>query len=454
VKAATAIQGAPRATPRQRVHVIGTVTAAKPREWLTLRTEEGSVEVTTRQTNTFAPGEVLSVACWPLNKNGRLLLQDGVCRSLSAGAQPAPVKLQQGFFNLNMQRELVEITGTVRDHTFSGANPRYLIALPNGLQCALKWDELMRRDQLPMLQDGSMVRLTGIFVANPNGGLQDDGAGFGLLPRSASDITVLRGPSWWTRQRLEWTIWGLLAVVGIALPGAAAFRWQVWRQARHIRDIEGRAVAGEERRRIAREFHDSLQQQLAAAALHLETVKGAVDAAPEMLPRLLDDTTAMIRHCQLEAQHCIWDLRTDSPAREDLAASLDAWLRSRSAAEAARVEFHLEGQLPPLEETAPFQILRICQEAVNNALAHAGASRITVTLRGDATGVSIKVVDNGRGFDRGLLESPKHGHFGLDSLRERARHIGARLEISTMLHKGTTVSLHMPKHNKKHEKTF
>jgi signal transduction histidine kinase len=343
------------------------------------------------------------------------------------------------------------VMGSVRSHAFSGASPRYTLSLPNGFHCQLLWKELLPRDELPDLREGSVVRLTGIFCGDLNGAADDEGAGFAVMPRTVADIAVVKGPSWWTRRRLEMALWTLLVVAGIALPGAAAFRWQVWRQARHIRVIESRAATHEERRRIAREFHDSLQQQLSAAALHLETVKGALDAAPEMLPRLIDDTTAMIRHCQTEAQHCIWDLRTESPAREDLAASLSAWLSSRAQSEPVIVEFISEGPLPELGEGTPFQILRICQEAVNNALAHAGANRITVTLKGGCGGLNLTIADDGHGFDPQLLDTPKPGHFGLDSLRERARNIGARLEIRSAPLKGTTVHLDLKTPNKLHE---
>jgi signal transduction histidine kinase len=451
ITAATAIQTAPRSAARQRVHVAGTVTAAKPCEWLTLRTEDGSVEVTTRQTTNYEPGDMVAVACWPMHKNGRLLLQDGVCRSIGRGSLPKPVKLEQGFFNLTLQRELVEVVGTLRNHAYTGAPPRYTLSLPNGLHCQVLWSELLPREQLPELQEGAVVRLTGILRADHNGAPDVEGAGLAIVPRSAGDIVIVKGPSWWTRRRLEVALWSLLVVAGIALPGAAAFRWQIWRQARHIRRIEGRTAAHEERRRIAREFHDSLQQQLSAAALHLETVKGALDAAPEMLPRLIEDTTAMIRHCQTEAQHCIWDLRTESPAREDLTASLSAWLSSRAQSGPVTIEFISEGPLPVLGEGTPFQILRICQEAVNNALAHAGADHITVTLRGGKGGLSLTIADDGHGFDMRLLDSPKPGHFGLNSLRERAQNIGARLHIRSALLDGTTVTLELPSPNKFHE---
>ncbi|HYE80177.1 MAG TPA: ATP-binding protein, partial [bacterium] len=171
------------------------------------------------------------------------------------------------------------------------------------------------------------------------------------------------------------------------------------------------------------------------------------------LPRLVEDTTAMIRHCQAEARHCIWDLRTDSTAQEDLSASLQGWLRSRSAGETVPVEFHAEGQVPDLGEGAPFQILRICQEAVNNALAHAGATCITVALKSDENGLTLNISDDGRGFDSRLIDSPKPGHFGLNSLNERARNIGAHLEIRSILHQGTTVSLALPAPNRMHEST-
>ncbi|MEN3944195.1 ATP-binding protein [Prosthecobacter sp. SYSU 5D2] len=445
VTAASAIEATPRSTLKERVHVAGTVTAARARSWVCLRTEEGSIEVSTRQRDVFIPGQHLSIACWPQNKTGRLMLQDGVCRVTGQGPPPEPVTMVQGFFNPAMQRELVEVTGILHSYSLPGGSTRLTLALPSGMHCLLAWNSFLQPDDLPPLEDGSVIRLTGICHIGQDSTASPEGTGLSILPRSREDIVLLSGPSWWTADRLMLAVWWLLGLVGVALPGALIFRWQIWRQAQRIRRIESQAATEEERLRIAREFHDSLQQQLTSAALHLETLKGALHAAPEMLPRLIDDTTAMLRHCQVEARHCIWDLRSDATVRSSLTESLSDWLQNRIPADAnTQVCFIHEGNEPVLPEGVPFHLMRIAQEAVTNALAHSSASQIQVRLYSSRRQVELVIEDDGSGFEPRLISQPRPGHFGLSGLKERAAKIGAKLDLSTHPGTGTRVTVRLP----------
>lgn len=439
----------PRTSVSNRLHVTGVVTAARPRSWVSLRTSAGSVQVMTRQTDVFSPGERLSVACWPQNHEGRVVLLDGVCRSLGKGPPPEPdlvgLDLMTGMPG---PMELVQVTGELRNLSISGGLPRLALELDSGQTCLVQWRTFLTTEQVSGLADGSRMHVVGILNPMREGALDEIGISYAVQPRTLADMQVIHGPSWWTPERLHLAVWSLLGIVGVALPTALFSRWEVRRQQQQIRHIEARSIAEEERRRISREFHDSLQQQLAGAALHLETLKGAVQAAPEMMPRLIEDTTAMIRHCQIEARHCIWDLRTDAPARESLAEALAEWLHMRgSQVTATALHFEMRGDVPPLGEDVPFQILRIVQEAVNNALAHAEARHVSVRLLGKAEELLIEVEDDGRGFDPLVI---RQGRFGLSGQRERAQKIGARLQFLSPPDNGTRVILCVPTQQPKH----
>ncbi|TDU80723.1 histidine kinase/DNA gyrase B/HSP90-like ATPase [Prosthecobacter fusiformis] len=455
VTAVKAIQATPRSALRERTHVVGTVTAAKARSWVCLRMEDGSIEVSTRQMQDFKPGQRLAVASWPQNKEGRLMLQDGVCRVMGEGTPPLPVKLNKGIFNVNLHRELIQVTGILNTHSLPGGTPRYTLTLPSGVHCRLAWEHFLLPNQIHDLENGSRIRLTGICHFTQDSSSIPESTGLSILPRSLEDIVILAGPSWWTKERLMLTVWWLLGLVGIALPGALVFRWQLWRQSQRIREIECEAATEEERLRIAREFHDCLQQQLSSAALHLDTLKGALHAAPEMLPRLIDDTAAMLRHCQVEARHCIWDLRSDAAVRSSLTTSLNDWLGSRIRPDInTQVQFVHEGTEPPLPEGTPFQLMRIAQEAIANALAHSSARHIQVRLRCTRQHVEMIIEDDGRGFEPGLLTHPRPGHFGLSGLKERAAKIGADLELTTRPGTGTRIAVRLSLSSLQHESSF
>lgn len=208
------------------------------------------------------------------------------------------------------------------------------------------------------------------------------------------------------------------------------------------------AIAEQERKRIAREIHDSLQQQLSGASLHLQTLKGAMQAAPQMMPRLIDEVTAMIRHCQIETRHCIWDLRSAAPKNENFAATLAEWMRMRATqVKGTKLQFSVSGEMPPMNEDVLFQVMRIIQEAVNNGLAHADARHVNVCLEATRQEVFFSVKDDGRGFqpyDR------CEGHFGISGQRERALKIGAKLLFSSAPGNGTRVLLRVPAQQHSH----
>ncbi|WP_146854136.1 histidine kinase [Brevifollis gellanilyticus] len=440
-----------RSTQDKRLHILGIVTSSRPRQWITLRTSTGSVQVMTRQADTFEPGDILSVACWPQNNGGRLVMLDGVCRKHSRATAPEPLEVVSSFMPaLYHPMDLVKATGTIKVQQISGGAPRVMLRLPGGETCLVQWATFLTSKQSDELIDGSTMSVTGILSAPRDPALQEYGTIHAIQPRSVADVKLIKGPSWWTTSRLKGAMaWmSLLAFLGIST--TLVSRWQVRRQRKLIRSIEARTIAEEERKRISRDFHDSLQQQLASAALHLETLKGAVEAAPDMMPSLIDDTAAMIRHCQIEARHCIWDLRSEGGGRENLAETLKEWLHMRASQPGKGgpdLYFEQRGEMPPLDEDTCFQILRIAQEAVNNALAHANARRVTVILEGAPERFSLLVEDDGKGFD---ATQSHRGRFGLNGQRERAHKIGAQLHFTSPPDKGTRMILCLPTQKTNH----
>lgn len=433
-----------RSTQDKRLHILGIVTAARPRQWLSLRTSTGSVQVMTRQTDVFEAGDILSVACWPQNSGGRLVMLDGICRKHSHAKAPEPLHVGDGFIPaLHRPMDLVQATGVIKHQQISGGAPRLILRLAGGETCLVQWTTFLTAQQAGDLRDGSTMSVTGILSAPRDPALQEDGSIHAIQPRDLADLRLIKGPSWWTTSRLKGAMaWmSLLAFLGIST--TLVSRWQVRRQNKHIRAIEAQTIAGEERKRISRDFHDSLQQQLASAALHLETLRGAIDAAPDMMPGLIDDTAAMIRHCQAEARHCIWDLRSETGGRENLPETLKEWLHMRASQPGKGPDMYFEqrGEMPPLDEDTCFQILRIAQEAVNNAVAHAQARRVTVILEGTPERLSLLVEDDGLGFD---ATKTHLGRFGLSGQKERAQKIGAQLHFTSPPGNGTRMILCVP----------
>ena len=89
-------------------------------------------------------------------------------------------------------------------------------------------------------------------------------------------------------------------------------------------------------------------------------------------------------------------------------------------------------------------LLRIAQEAVTNALKHAGASKIRVKLHMEARKLYLRIVDNGRGFDQEDVFQSRGGHFGLIGMRERAERLGGELRLASQPGEGTEVEVTVP----------
>ncbi len=191
------------------------------------------------------------------------------------------------------------------------------------------------------------------------------------------------------------------------------------------------------RRRLAADLHDGVAQSLAHLKMELElqTVAGgrrSADAELARLARVADTALSELRAT-------IAGLRTDPTG--DLGALLEQHLAEVSPAGGPRIELEVIGaaELPP-DRTA--DALRVAQEALSNALRHADASTITVSLERDQATTELVVEDDGRG--RGATTGRAGGGVGVRSMRERADRLQGSLSVRDRLGGGTVVTLRFP----------
>jgi signal transduction histidine kinase len=209
------------------------------------------------------------------------------------------------------------------------------------------------------------------------------------------------------------------------------------RELRLLRDAEvGRALL-EERGRLAREVHDGLAQDLWYARLKLGRLAQMV---PEGEPReLAEDVMNGIDSGIADARQTVMAMRagsTDAPLLELLQRYADDF-GDRFALD---VRFESAGEPPELPARVQAEILRIAQEALNNVRKHADATVVRVGVSAGEDGLTIRVIDNGKGFEP---DRSTRG-FGLVGMRERAGLIGARLKIESAPSDGTRVTLSVP----------
>ncbi len=193
----------------------------------------------------------------------------------------------------------------------------------------------------------------------------------------------------------------------------------------------------EERNRIARDLHDAVSQTLfsmmyeaRAAALKADRDPGA---AKETLARLQDQAGAALS----EMRGLVFALRPKSLERDGLAATLSGHVDALRRGHEVHLDMRVEGTTRrPLEEE--LALLRIAQEALQNAIKHAGGAPISVLLRQGQSFTQLIVSDQGPGFDPKALPRTTRT-IGLATMRERAAAIGAELEITALPERGCQV---------------
>jgi ligand-binding sensor domain-containing protein/signal transduction histidine kinase len=197
-----------------------------------------------------------------------------------------------------------------------------------------------------------------------------------------------------------------------------------------------------ERTRIAREIHDNLAQEMLGISVQLEVVARTMPPGAEVAQNHLDRVRMLVRHGIAEARRYVWDLRSQALDQADLPTALSETARRLTADASVDAQVQVGGVFRALPRSVEDNLLRIAQEAINNAVTHANPDRILVNLTFDIKQVQLSVRDDGRGFDQSA--QPSNGHFGLVGMRERAQRIGGTLHISSSAETGTEIVVDVP----------
>jgi signal transduction histidine kinase len=195
----------------------------------------------------------------------------------------------------------------------------------------------------------------------------------------------------------------------------------------------------EERKRLARELHDSVTQTLFSIGLTAEAATELVEADPARAREQLGHLQELTRAAMQEMRSLIFELRPAELEAEVLAAAVRKHVEVLRRLHEQEIDVRVEGdrRLPPDVERG---LLRIAQEALGNALRHADASRVEVSLATRDSRVWLQVVDDGTGFD--VEEAAARSRrLGLTSMRERADALGGTLAIESGPGSGTTVAV-------------
>ena len=418
------------------VRVHGVITHFT-KENLFLRDKSGSLRVLAPGESEFHPGDEVEVdgvaAIAPFRPN----LRARQIRLLSKNSSPLPVIWRKEIKDLSaLQSELVQIQA---EYLFCQDRREGKV-----LHCRTSahfFDALLSiSNSLPEdLTPGSRVQLTGIVQLTASYILPgpEEPDGFNLTLRTPADLVILSNPTWWTTRRL---LIGMVLTVVLTLLASlwiVMLRRQVQAQTRQLTNQVEREATLNERQRIARDLHDTVQQQMTGLAIQLDNVVDRLDRKPELVRPTLNLARSMARYCREETGNAIRNLRCVTLETQGLEAALQEKLPSLTSEGSARLVFALAEKPVRFEAVAETYFLRIAQEAVSNAARHAQAKEITVSTLYSTTTVTLRIQDDGCGFDP-QISSPL-GHFGLSGMHERADKMNATLSLKSAPGKGTTV---------------
>lgn len=476
--------------PGQRSRVRGVVVARFGRDALAIEDDSGGLMLKGGELESFAPGDPVEAVGFEGLENFLPVLQDSIVtrlpgpRGLPAVVHPSVVDLVLGRYHaclVGLDADLIEVSERPSADG-SGKGREILLTLRNGhtLFKADFGDVSPEKSPLPF-EAGSRVSLTGLCLAEANREGRVDS--FRLHLNGPDGVRILRDAPWMNPRRTRIALTSTLSAMVFSglwivsstrknrrLRGEIRQRETLTAElelakqqlalrvderteelnleisARKESEVRFKAVIGE-RTRLAQELHDGLQQGLTGVALQLDAASRLHDRAPDQSQHHLELARTLMRQTQDELRNSVWNLRSRSRGDFTLCEALrqSAQRLTEDTGIIAQVEQNGEpGSLTELQEE---NLLRIGQEAMTNAIKHAGPRRLDLRLDWQARSVTLRIRDDGSGFATDHVAGPAQGHFGLSGMAERAQRIGGTLEIHSQPGQGTLIEASLPVNN-------
>lgn len=211
-------------------------------------------------------------------------------------------------------------------------------------------------------------------------------------------------------------------------------------QRENLNKMTARLVAAqeEERQRISRELHDDLGQALTTQMISLRNLQDDLSAPPKVLFERLQALHVQSYEIFVKIRRLAQDLRPPVLDALGLKVSMQTYCAEFTRRTHLPISFEVDDALPPLPDVYNITLYRVLQEALNNIVKHAQASKVWVDLSmEDERLVTLTIQDNGMGFEP---ERSTSGGMGLTNMNERVSIAGGRLSINSLPKRGTILS--------------
>ncbi|HEY4414854.1 MAG TPA: sensor histidine kinase [Verrucomicrobiae bacterium] len=430
-----------------RVHIRGIVTFAQKDSFVWIRAENTGLRIQTSQPDHLSPGDKIDALGFPTFGFNTPQLEDAIFRQAGSTNPPLPVTLNNFDDAFNHEDDLVVVEGTLTQ----------VQPFLNGVTLTLNKNNQLFKAVLkisnaepayPDWQTGAKVRIAGICTLihddpQPAAGIWQPKS-FQILLRATDDLVILQPSPWWTPQHIVQLLeisTGTLALMIGAIMLISRQRLRQQQQQRQRAEAEFAAILSE-RNRLAREIHDTLAQGLTATSVQLRLAKKQIGAAG-IVNRHLDTAQTLVSDSLTEARSSIWNMRSHILETGGLVGALKGILIQMADGTETTTQFEVTGRSRPLAPVIENNVLRIGQEAITNAIKHAGAKQIKVVLAFGEKQFQLSVTDDGGGFNP-QQPPPSEGGFGLVGMRERAAELKGELAIRSVAGHGVEIMLSVP----------
>ena len=396
---------------------------------LYLKDATGDVRIETEASPQVQLGDLVEAAGFPAVTPGRPKLRNAVFRVIGSGTEPAAVTIKPAdVLTPDHDAQLVRMTAQLLS-VIPNPSERVLVLRSGDAVFDARLDGTQDGVDIDGIRAGSTLMMTGVYSY-----LSGPPPSFRLFLRTPSDVRVLAAAPWWTLRHTAVMVTILTFAAGV---GAWRIRTVTARRRR-----EYQAVLNE-RLRVARELHDTVEQGLAGIALQLEAVDGSFETAPEAARESLSVARQMLRYSFEETRRSVMDLRSQALERSDLAGALETLARQMTLNTPAEASVRVTGPIQRLDAAKEHHLLRIGLEALTNALKHGRATRIDIELCFTPDSTSLVVTDNGQGLES-AERATGGAHFGLQGIRERVDKLAGLLDIDSSPGAGTRLSVVVP----------
>jgi signal transduction histidine kinase len=395
-----------------------------------------AIAVHLSSTPALIAGDLAEITGFPVMAGFSASLADAQVLSRQAAEPPTAARVTlREFQNGSHDADLVQLTTPAVLNDFFRTPDGYELRLTSG---GTSIRAFLLEKTAPRLELGSACQLTGICLvesATTDKGFRSEPDRASLLLRSLDDVQVLSTAPFWNARRLVFAIALLGGLVLLTLILLTLQRRQITRLESKITH----QAALDERQRIAREFHDTLEQELTGLSLRLDAA--STRPLEEKARTLLETSRSLVSRIQSEARNLVSDLREDTAHATTLPEALQ--LLATRVPEGIAITLALS-PIPAIPPPVTHHLRMIAQEAITNALKHAHPTHITLHLSATASLLTLRITDDGQGFNPTAQTHGQPGHFGCIGIRERARKVGAEVKWESEPGKGTTVCVELP----------